>query len=228
MKKIGYISLTLACFVLVLIIGSSAWSGKTSLEPVLKKIKTFVPALASWFPDDAATPSSAKKQISAVSRVSLTSKSGNTSTSSGKMQISSSPGRAIGERPSYLGGEDVKAAVIINGESHNLRSNQRGNFGRVYIDATQKVNISLAYPPVAAEQPILMQAEDGGVLLNAKNKGVVGEDGVLDANASASINFQAGVQPGIYRVTILHGSDMKQIDFWVGPPPGVQGVAVNH
>ena len=83
------------------------------------------------------------------------------------------------------------------------------------------MQVTIAYPEGQPQDPVVIQAEDGGTLDNGKSVKTV----ILDESKSLSFDFKTGQQDGVYRVTIHKGLDQKRLVFWVGPEPKLQPVA---
>ena len=123
-----------------------------------------------------------------------------------------------GRRPDYLGGQEATASINAGGKKYQFSPNQGGCFGRVVIEPNATVNVKIAYPQAAANDPIIVESVDGGALDNGQSVKTT----QLDETRGISFGFKSGVQEGIYRVTLRQGSDLKQIDFWVGPELAVR------
>ena len=126
-------------------------------------------------------------------------------------------------RPDYLGGVRASATVNVGGKVVQLQPNQLGDFGQIDIAAKANAKVTIAYPTAASATPVIVEAEDGGLLslVGSKGRPSVVATGYLDSSNQVSINFQSGTQEGIYRITIQAGADRKQVAFWVGPEPTV-------
>jgi len=71
------------------------------------------------------------------------------------------------------------------------------------------VNISLPVS-ASAEATVAVRPLDGGE--------IIGSARVSVTNGSASIGFQAGSQPGLYRVVVDGGGTTATLQFWVANP----------
>ncbi len=119
---------------------------------------------------------------------------------------------------SEMGGTRVAAKVKVGSKNFNLSPNEAGMFPRVLVPANGKIQISVAYPEGTPNDPLVIQAEDGGLLDN----GTVVKQGKLDSNKVISFEFQTNVQEGVYRITLRKGTDEKRLDFWVGEELALQ------
>ena len=109
--------------------------------------------------------------------------------------------------------EPAVATVSLKGVQTSFEPNSMGSFPRLNIEANEKASVTVSYPKGKAEEFLSIQCEDGGSL---DNKTVI-QQGKLDGTRAISFQFKAGIQEGIYRVTLRKGFDEKQLDFWVGP-----------
>ncbi len=117
-----------------------------------------------------------------------------------------------------MGGTRAAAKVKVGNKNFNLSPNEVGMFPRVLVPANGKIQISVAYPEGTPNDPLVIQAEDGGLLDN----GTVVKQGKLDSNKVISFEFQTNAQDGVYRVTLRKGTDEKRLDFWVGEELALQ------
>jgi len=126
--------------------------------------------------------------------------------------ISELPTGTGAARTEELGGTPAIANVKVGKNNLQLIPNEAGMFPRVLVPANGKVQISVAYPEGTPEDPLVIQAEDGGVL---NGKAVI-QQGKLDADRNLSFEFQTNEERGVYRVSLRKGMDQKWLDFWVG------------
>lgn len=115
---------------------------------------------------------------------------------------------AATERPAQ------KAAIIFaDGSSVQSRA-ATGKFQLVALHPSESVSISLrvSAPPGNA---MSVRVLDGG--------NVVGPSAVSVANGVASVGFQAGSQPGLYRVLVDGAGTKALFQFWVSNPSGAAG-----
>jgi|GEM_PF-2960636 len=103
----------------------------------------------------------------------------------------------------------------VYGKSHEatLSADRLGNFPRVYIQAKQKVLISLHFPQGHPNDSVSIRVEDGGLL----DKGAAARVLPLDSGSNVQFHFQASEDPGIYHVVVRDGADDWTFNFWVGP-----------
>ena len=110
-------------------------------------------------------------------------------------------------------GEPAKARATVNDKSFDLAPNQLGVFQRVYVGARSQIAVKVDYPKAVNGDPVIIQVQDGGQLDNGT---VVQKGEIKDGNVA--FNFRATENAGIHRVSLRKGSDVKTLDFWVGPP----------
>lgn len=79
----------------------------------------------------------------------------------------------------------------------------------VSINPGEKVSVQLQFPPTLATSAVIVQPLDGGIISAADQNNAVGLDG------KASLQFRAGMQPGLYRVLVIAGGTSSAIQFWV-------------
>lgn len=88
----------------------------------------------------------------------------------------------------------------------------RGRFRLVGLHLNEVVNIVVQFPAQWANTPLTLQALDGGNLSAQPANAVIAADG------TASFQFQAGNQTGIYRVSIIGAGDNSTLSFWAVDP----------
>ncbi len=86
---------------------------------------------------------------------------------------------------------------------------RKGNFERVGLRHDQTVDITVKYSTAAAGQAITVEALDGGQIIAAPKKLIVGSDGAIH------FKFRVGHQPGIYQVALHNGAQELGLQFWV-------------
>ena len=108
-------------------------------------------------------------------------------------------------------GEMVRAHMETGGQSGDLTPDQTGTFPVVHIDPKQKVSVTAAWPDGQPGQRVVAAVVDGGEL--AVDQRTL----PLDLNAHNQVNFvfTAATAPGLYRVTLRKGVDVKTLSFWV-------------
>lgn len=112
-----------------------------------------------------------------------------------------SPDKVIDSDPS---------AAITFADAKSLKVKSKGDrFGLVGVNAGETVNVQLQFSPTLATSSIVIQALDGGVVPASDQENAVGADG------KASMRFQAGTQPGLYRVLMNVGGTISTLQFWV-------------
>jgi len=109
----------------------------------------------------------------------------------------------------------AEAHVNFGGKNYTLVPNQIGIFPRVYVQPEETILVTVAYLGVASGAGVLVQAEDGGQIVET---GSVAHHGRLNKQGQISFTFRVTNQLGVYRVVLRQGEDIKQLDFWVGSP----------
>lgn len=109
-----------------------------------------------------------------------------------------------------------KKSVPAITESHQVMPDQTGAFDLVpNILPMQKVPLEIAYPQGRSGEKVIIEVLDGGTLENNKKVKVL----TLNSQKKISFNFQVARDPGIYRLTLRKGDDIKEVQLWVGPEP---------
>jgi hypothetical protein len=104
------------------------------------------------------------------------------------------------------------ATISFAGASAVKVQSKRGSFSLVALGPNEAVQIDLRFSPDLAKTPLSAQSLDGG-RISAKTKGAM-----ISSDGTASIGFQAGDQPGLYRVVITGGGASSILKFWVADP----------
>lgn len=76
----------------------------------------------------------------------------------------------------------------------------------------ETIDIKLQFSSEWAGTPLVLQALDGGNVSATPKNAVIAEDG------TASFRFQAGDQPGLYRVSIIGAAGGSTLKFWIADP----------
>lgn len=98
------------------------------------------------------------------------------------------------------------------GVSYHLTPNQSGAFDPVSnIAPMQKIPIEVIYPEGRSGEKVVIEVLDGGTLDQNKKVKVV----TLNSQKKISFNFQLATDPGIYRITLRKGEDLKEVNFWL-------------
>jgi len=108
-------------------------------------------------------------------------------------------------------GSPTAAMSFPNGSSLAVRS-KSGRFPLVAANAGQSLNIQLQFAPNAVDNGLIVQSLDGGVIPDAQGNSATAADG------TASIQFQTGSRPGLYRVLLNQGGSISILQFWVADP----------
>lgn len=94
----------------------------------------------------------------------------------------------------------------------SLKTKARGKHGRfelLEIQPHEKVEIDLQYPAALLSARVTAQSLDGGKL-SLKTK-----DSFVPSSGLVSVRFQAGDQPGLYRLLVRAGETESTLKFWV-------------
>ena len=113
-----------------------------------------------------------------------------------------------------ISGERCYARITFNRKPFNINPNQVGTFHPT-IDgfrAQTQIKLEVIYPSGQADQKVTLTALEGGTLGN----GLETQDLTLDSLKTASFTFATGAGRGLYRVSVLKGTDEKILEFWVG------------
>jgi len=111
--------------------------------------------------------------------------------------------------PSVLAdGRPTAAITFPSGTFLQLRSTS-DLFPLVAADPGASLNIQLRFPVSFAGATIIAQPLDGGIASIAQDNPTIAADG------TASIQFQAASQPGLYRVLLNTGGVFTTLQFWV-------------
>jgi hypothetical protein len=85
----------------------------------------------------------------------------------------------------------------------------KGSFERVGLRHDQTVDVAVQYSTAGAGQAITVEALDGGQIIAAPKRLIVGSDGAIH------FKFRVGHQPGIYQVALHNGAQELGLQFWV-------------
>jgi hypothetical protein len=116
---------------------------------------------------------------------------------------SNGPALAVPESP-------IVTITFPNAKSVQDRSRGR-QYGIVGIRPNEVVDIALEFSPQWAHRLLAIEALDGGRIL-AQRSATVAADG------SASVRFQVGNDPGLYRLSITGAGAPALLRFWVPDP----------
>jgi biotin synthase-related radical SAM superfamily protein len=109
-----------------------------------------------------------------------------------------------------------RKTVTTGSKSYQSTPNQLGSFDMVTnIQPRQKVPIEIYYPEGRAGEKVIIEVQDGGSLDNNKRVSILS----LTNLNKISFGFQTASDPGIYRITLRKGSDLKVVQLWVGDQP---------
>jgi hypothetical protein len=103
--------------------------------------------------------------------------------------------------------------TFANGASITVRNNH-AKFRRIGVASGETINIALQLPLQFAGASLVAQALDGGI---------VDDQVAVAADGTTSLAFQAGVQPGLYRLLLSIGEKRATLQFWVPNPDNPDG-----
>ena len=91
-----------------------------------------------------------------------------------------------------------------------------GRFPPVALNRLETASIKLQFAATMAGTPVIIQALDGGEL------GLAADSAAIALDGTTSFQFQAGDQPGAYRVLVIAGGTASMMQFEVPNPPEEQ------
>jgi hypothetical protein len=104
------------------------------------------------------------------------------------------------------------ATITFAGSEPFKTRSKSGLFRLTGIRPGEVVEVKLQFPSEWAKTNVVIQALDGG------NVSAQAKDALVAADGSASFRFQAGNQPGLYRVSAIGGGSSSILKFWVADP----------
>ena len=121
--------------------------------------------------------------------------------------------QTVGSPPNdaILNGSTTAAVGYPDGSSLSMRSS-KGRFPVIAANAGQNVSIQLRFAPNPANTGLIAAPLDGGAVQPSQGKASIAIDG------TASIQFQPGTQPGLYRVLLNQAGAISILHFWVADP----------
>ena len=123
-----------------------------------------------------------------------------------------SSGSVVPKAPSLSSdGSPTAAMSFPNGSSLAVRS-KSSRFPLIAANAGQTLNIQLRFAVSVAASSLIVQPLDGGVVPDAQGNSSIAADG------TASVQFQTGNRPGLYRVLLNQGGSISVLQFWVADP----------
>jgi hypothetical protein len=113
----------------------------------------------------------------------------------------------------------VVARVGNGAGAVELTPNQVGTLvPRVEMTQNRTVPVSIAYPNGSVGERVIVAVEDGGQLSEAGSGGKRGAQRVmslsLDDQRTVNFDFTATGGPGMFRVTVRKGGDVKRVELW--------------
>jgi len=104
--------------------------------------------------------------------------------------------------------DNLPLAAITFANAKSLKT-KAGLSDLISINPDETVSIQLQFPPALAGTPVIIEVLDGGAISAANQNSAIGADG------GTSLQFQAGLKPGVYRMVINAGSTVSILQFWV-------------
>jgi hypothetical protein len=113
-------------------------------------------------------------------------------------------------------GEKVSAwGTVKRQQTPELALNELDEFPRIYVSPGEEAAVRMRWPQAAPGDRVVAAVEDGGQLGGgARVKALE-----LDANQELSFAFVAGMEPGIYRISVRRGAETKTVQFWASNDP---------
>ena len=105
---------------------------------------------------------------------------------------------------------DAIANIALGGNKSVTANCFQGLFDRVGLQPNQVVSLSVQLPAALAGRQIIIESLDGGLV--SDTAATVATDGAL------ALQFQAGSQPGMYRVNLRSGPLALGLEFYVLDP----------
>ncbi len=125
------------------------------------------------------------------------------------------PLSSVGFNPKKAVSTYPRALVCVGNQLYTAYPNQIGNFQRITVPVKSHLDVSVAYPAGQPGDPIALEVEDGGQLAG-KQMGAVT---ALNDSKNLYFSFDTTEQPGIYRVVMRDGGDVKVLNVWAGAEP---------
>jgi hypothetical protein len=113
----------------------------------------------------------------------------------------------------------LKATIAFAGKTPLKVRSKRGHFPLMGIRPGEVADIELQFPLLWANTTLIVQPPDGGKLFgNSNTTAIAANITAIALDGSAAFRFQAGDQPGLYRVSIIGGGGNSTMKFWVADP----------
>jgi hypothetical protein len=104
--------------------------------------------------------------------------------------------------------------VITFAKGQEIRGRSTaGRFPAVALNRLETASIKLQFAATMAGTPVIIQALDGGEL------GLAADSAAIALDGTTSFQFQAGHQPGAYRVLVIAAGTVSMVQFEVPNPP---------
>lgn len=106
----------------------------------------------------------------------------------------------------------AQAIIKTNGVEEELQEVQGGLFPRVLMEPQKTAQVRVRFPDAEKGELIIVEAQDGG----RTDQGSFLKKATVDENLEIAFDFTTNQDPGIYRVTLRRGAELKTMQFWVG------------
>jgi hypothetical protein len=111
-----------------------------------------------------------------------------------------------------MGRKLVPGALSKGGK---LVMNELDEFPRIYVAPGEEAEVRMRWPQAAPGDKVVAAVEDGGQLGHGERVKAL----EVDANQELSFPFVAGMEPGIYRISVRRGAETKTVQFWASNDP---------
>jgi hypothetical protein len=105
---------------------------------------------------------------------------------------------------------DAIANIALGGNKNVTANCFQGLFDRVGLQPNQVVSLSVQLPVALAGRQIIIESLDGGL--------VSGTSATVAIDGTLALQFQAGSQPGRYRINLRSGPLLLGLEFYVLDP----------
>jgi hypothetical protein len=107
------------------------------------------------------------------------------------------------------------ATFTFSDASEISANSANGRFRLVGLHLNEVIDVTVRFPDGWQNASLAIQPLDGGILSSPANTSVA-EDG------TASLRFQAGNLPGLYRIALISAGRHSILQFWVTDPANPQ------
>jgi hypothetical protein len=107
------------------------------------------------------------------------------------------------------------ATFTFSDDSEISANSANGHFRLVGLHLNEVIDVTVLFPAGWENASLAIQPLDGGILTSPANTSIA-EDG------TASLRFQAGNLPGLYRIALISAGGHSILQFWVNDPGNQQ------